>query len=268
MDTGVGTDMMAIRQAALDALGGAGASGHAPFLDIEVDLRHHAVPRDPAAGVAAELADAVANRLHRGSAHTGPGAAVIVGLTDTFGDDLVRARAFHESLFRAVWEVFRGLAGQTGSATDYRVKTGTIADGEIPLELYGSSWSFKQLHIDREVLLFSHLYGPVSGFSGGVLQLVDIVPFMVRRSLRFADVFEWSDEPTTGSKPVLREAYRSTAFGECGIDIGPLGPDLIVFVNNMPDAGVLHGVTPVVVTDPERFRREYHRCSVKDLRLC
>lgn len=106
------------------------------------------------------------------------------------------------------------------------------------------------------------------GFTGGALLLVDILPYMHRRALSFDDVFEWSQEATEGSKPVLRARHRLDALAECGIEIGAPGPGEIIFVNNSPGAGVLHGVKPVTVADPATFRREYHRCTVKDLRLC
>jgi hypothetical protein len=64
---------------------------------------------------------------------------------------------------------------------------------------------------------------------------------------------------------VLRAEHCETAFAECGVDVGAIGPDTAVFVNNLPDAGILHGVRPVVVTDPRAFHREYHRCGVKGL---
>jgi hypothetical protein len=119
--------------------------------------------------------------------------------------------------------------------------------------------------VDREVLLFSHLYGPLAGFTGGSVQLVDVRAYMRRNALRFADVFEWSDEPSPGSKPVLRAEHCACALATCGVDLGVIGPDEVLFVNNAPGAGILHGVTPVVVSDGARFVREFHRCSVKAL---
>ncbi|WP_145788193.1 hypothetical protein [Kitasatospora atroaurantiaca] len=212
------------------------------------------------------LARAVSDLLIRDDDQIGPGAALVTGLLEFF--ELERARSFHQALFSAVWEVFRQRTVDGDPEKDFRLKTGTISDGAIPIELYGSSWSFKAFHIDRDALLFSHLYGPVVGFTGGELHLIDIRPYMGRHSLRFDDVFEWSDEPTDGCKPVLRSEHTQSALAEYGRTTGSMGPDQIVFVNNLPDTGVLHGATPVVVTDPESFIREYHRCSVKDLRLC
>ncbi|WP_091298950.1 hypothetical protein [Amycolatopsis xylanica] len=227
------------------------------FADITLRLPEREEPYE----VLARTASEVARRLARPDHQVGPGAVVVTGLSAHF--DFAAAREFHERLFRSVWTEFRDYAGIPGPEEAYRIKTGTIADGAIPVELYGSQWSFKDLHVDREVLLFSHLYGPVTGFTGGELLLVDIRPYLRGRGLGFDDAFAWSNEATEGSKPVLREAHCGPALAECGIDLGPLGPDAVVFVNNLPDAGILHGVRPVEVTDVRGFRREYHRCSAK-----
>jgi hypothetical protein len=253
--------MMALRRAKLSLLGAQPARTVRPFADLRVSLDDYEMKPGEGHAVPEGLAEAVANRLARGDTSSGPGAAIVSGVSKHF--DVPAARNFHEALFRDVWQAFRKLDLEDPAA-GYRVKTGVITDGAIPIELYGSAWSFKKLHIDREVLLFSHHYGPVAGFTGGNLLLVDIQPYMSSRSLTFDDVFEWSEEATQGSKPVLREHLSEDVFAEGGIDCGAIGPDEIVFLNNMPGAGILHGVTPVSVNDRETFVREYHRCTVKE----
>ncbi|MFC0436896.1 hypothetical protein [Kutzneria buriramensis] len=251
------TDMMVLRREGLDRCAVAPLAVDGPFADMTVRL----APDDVPGRELPRLAAAVARRLSRPDHRVGPGAVLVTGLAAHFRP--AAAREFHEDLFRAVWTEFR--AGIPGGDREFRIKTGTVADGAIPEELYGSRWSFKDLHVDREVLLFSHLYGPVAGFAGGELLLVDVRPYLRGRGLGFADAFTWSSESTEGSKPVLRPEHCRSAVAECGVDVGPLGPDAIVFVNNMPDAGILHGVRPVEVTDAAAFRREYHRCSVKEV---
>jgi hypothetical protein len=258
-------ELMAARRAALDGMAElAGRPGAWPSRLAEaVDLHRYlpsggpVMPRD----VPDDLIRTITDRLIRGGLPGGPGAALVAGLASYF--DLVTARAFHTALFGRVWEDFRVRSAEVDQTGCYRIKTTVTADGAIPLERYGSSWSFKRLHIDREVLLFSHLYGPVAGFTGGRVLLVDAWHYLRRHALRFDDAFEWSDEPTEGNKPVLRAEHGRAALADSGADLGALGPDAILFVNNAPGAGILHGVTPVVVTDPERFAREFHRCSAK-----
>ncbi len=260
--TSLTTDMMAERRSALDRMaelpGPAGSLR--PFAGIRVELHDH-LPADRTAAVTRDLVLAVSDRLVRDDA--GVGAVVVTGLSRTL--DVERARAFNETLFREVWEDFRVRSGHGGAADGYRIKTTVTSDGAIPPELYGSRWSFKALHMDRDALLFSHVYGPAAGFTGGAVHLVDVRAYMRRHTLRFDDLFTWSDEPTEGSKPVLREGHHEAALGECGVDLGALGPDAVLFVNNLPSSGILHGVTPVAVTDQKNFIREFHRCSVRGL---
>lgn len=257
--------MMSLRRAGLSGLADVRPPAGRPLTGIRIHVADLLAPGEQPDAALPRLAGEIAGRLLRTGARPGPGAAVLAGLSRHF--DVARSREFHERLFGAVWAAFRDRASGPRSGAAFRVKSGTITDGAIPLELYGSRWSFKDLHIDREVLLFSHLYGPVSGFTGGDLLLVDIWPYLNQRALRFDDAFEWSGEPTEGSKPVLRAEHCEAALAECGVTVGAPGPDEIVFVNNLPDAGVLHGATAVSVTDPGSFRREYHRCTVKDVTL-
>jgi hypothetical protein len=260
------TEMMRLRQAGLDEVASAPVPGWPQFSGLRVDAGDHPLVAGQDCAVPDSLTRAVVDRLLRQGEPGHSGAAIVSGITRFFA--LEPAREFHEALFRAVWAAFSQRACRPAEPSSFRIKTGIIADGAIPLELYGSSWSFKPLHIDRDALLFSHLYGPVAGFSGGELLLVDIARYMRLRSLCLSDIFEWSQEPTEGSKPVLSSLHTEGALEQCGVNLGSIGPDEILFVNNLPDAGILHGVTPVVVTDPSAFVREYHRCSVKDLRLC
>lgn len=255
-------DMMAIRQAALDAMSDRPAPAKQPFAGIRVDAREQLTPGK--LGVPAQLVEVLTDRLVRDDETDGIGAAVVGGLSGF--PDMAAAREFHEELFRSVLDRFRERTSDEfteGLHGELRVKTGTISDGAIPLESYGSAWSFKKLHADRDALLFSHLYGPVAGFTGGALLLVDIRAFLYRHALRFADLFHWSQEATPGSKPVLPAEHERAVLDECGVELPPPGPDEVVFVNNLPTAGILHGVTPVTVVDQRQFVREYHRCSVK-----
>ncbi|GGO84874.1 pyruvate kinase [Wenjunlia tyrosinilytica] len=256
-------DMMMKRRSALDRMAAPSGAHPAPrpFAGIDVSLAEHSVDYE-SAKMPRTLIHSIAELLIRDGKSSGPGAARVIDLPRQPG--LGKAHTFHEALFREVWAEFMTRSSDVDRAICCRIKTKTLTDGAIPPELYGSNWSFKKLHIDREALLFSHLYGPVSGFTGGALHLVDIRSYMHRHKLRFDDVFEWSAEPTPGSKPVLSARHQDAALAECGIDLGAPGPDQVIFVNNMPGAGILHGVTPVVVADPDNFIREYHRCSVKE----
>ena len=270
-------DMMAVRRMALDAMADLPGppTGHRPLTAIRLDLAEYKVAEGSGAQqsrvqesgvqgsgeVSASLVDAVTDLLVRDDGTNGAGAAVVTGVSRYF--DLPVARLFHEVLFRRVWDRFRHRCGRESPGDHFQIKINVTSDGAIPLELYGSEWSFKQLHMDRDALLFSHLYGPVAGFTGGALLLADVRTYLHRHGLRFDDLFEWSKEATPGSKPVLRAEHLAAVMAECGVDIGSPGPDEIIFVNNLPSAGILHGVTPVALTAEDRFVRTFHRCSVK-----
>ncbi|MFD5315828.1 hypothetical protein [Streptomyces sp. NPDC127098] len=259
---GGAADMMVRRRSALDRMAevpapeGAGTA----LAGMTVALADH-VLAPQATEVPATLVRDVVDRLLRDPGRTGAGAALVTGLEAAF--DLPQTRRFHEVLFRAVWEVFRTECDEVDATAASRIKTGVTEDGSIPLEQYGSAWSFKRLHMDRDAMLFSHLYGPVAGFAGGEVLLADVRGFMRRHHLRFDDLFEWSVEPTPGSKPVLRQELHEPMMREFGVDLGALGPDAVVFVNNAPGAGILHGVRPVVIEEGAEFVRVFHRCSAK-----
>jgi hypothetical protein len=224
------------------------------FDDIEVPAADALL-----AGELAPVVTAVCNRLTR-SSPSRPGAALVTGFGAAGGDAVTAQRVAHRRLFTQVWDAFR----RRGTLTeDYEIKTKLLSDGCIPEADYGSRWTFKPLHSDRSADLFSHLYGPSTGFSGGEVLLVDIRAFLLTHGLDFDTAFEWSEEKGE-SKPVLRDCFTQEAITRWGRNLGQLTPDCVLFVNNQPDSGVLHGATPVHVLDEQAFVRQYHRCSVSE----
>jgi hypothetical protein len=148
---------------------------------------------------------------------------------------------------------------QAGPGT--RMAETVTADGAIPLELFGSAWTFKPPHMDRESLYFSHVYGPTRGFSGGEVILIDALAFAAARSLRFDQAFDWSDEPEV-QKPVLRREHIASAVAEFGVNLGRLPDHDILIVNNTPDGGILHGA--IELRDiGSGFAREIHRVAIR-----
>jgi hypothetical protein len=251
--------MMSRRREAIDGFASLPATLLEPvgFAGIELHAAE-AILRDDRSAVAR----AVCDRLVRDRPGT-PGAVLVSGLGRRFGSDLVGARAFHVLLFQTVWEEFRRRSPERGDGRSYECKSRVLSDGRIPEADFGSRWSFKKLHTDRSAELFSHMYGPNSGFSGGNVLVVDARAFVGARGLSFDAAFEWSDE-VGGSKPVLRERYADEAVESCGRNLGQLTEDSILFINNQPSAGILHGATGVVVRPEADFVRQYHRCSVSE----
>ncbi|PTA46443.1 hypothetical protein [Micromonospora sp. RP3T] len=249
-------ESMRMRRSALDRMAVSGTAVKLPaFTDITVRISGYGGDV-----TAPELVSAVVDRLLRPAERPAAGAAVVDGLPMA---DVAEGRRLHRFLFSAVWEKFVTRCDELSSSATPIVKESVTRDGVIPPEQYGSRWSFKALHTDRDAMLFSHLYGPVRGFVGGEFLLVDARALMQARELSFDDAFEWSVEPTPGSKPVLRAEYGDAATREFGINLGAPAPGQVFFVNNTYGAGILHGVTPVIADDPGRMVREYHRCSAR-----
>jgi hypothetical protein len=203
--------------------------------------------------------DLIADSLRR-SRHGGPGGAAVVGGL-RWSTSATSRDAAHESLFRRVWDRYRDLEGLDDPGS---VATKLLSDGRIPLELYGSRWTFKRLHADAQAHLFSHLFVTQRGFAGGQLHLVDMRAYLFRVRLPFDDVFEWGDEARPGAKPTVRDEHAHEAMDRFGTDVGRLADGDVLLVNNAPASGIFHAVAPLRNIEPDRFERVYHRCRVVD----
>lgn len=254
------TPMMEARRAAIDSIASAPPPENGPWSleDLTIDVQ--TFPQGARGGPGDELVGAIVGALTGGGS---PRVALVTGLDRT--REIGLAREFHRRLFDLVWLGFRSGCPDVTESAPHRTKESVIADGRIPLELHGTAWSFKQLHADRDVLLFSHLYGPVGGFTGGDIVLVDVARFVSRYRIPFDVLCEWSDEPSEGSKPVIRTTHEDNVRREVGITVPAPPPDQILFINNSPSAGVFHGVTPLAITDTDAYVRDYHRCAAKEL---
>ena len=207
------------------------------------------------------LTTAICDLLDARPGIVAPRYCVLSGLSKF--ETLEQRRFVHSQLFQEVWQQTRIRHFSETSAEDYKTKTEVIADGQLSERSFGSRWSFKRLHADREALLFSHLYGPCEGFDGGDLVLVDALQFLAQTKMDFDTAFEWSTEVSEGSKPVLRPEWTDLAIETTGVVVQQPSEDVIVFVNNMPEAGILHGVSETAVRDRAAFIRQYHRWSAK-----
>ena len=191
---------------------------------------------------------------------SGSGCALVTGLASL--GDLSTARRFSTVLLAAVWtETLRQHPGRYPSDREFRVSDSLTSDGQIPPELYGSAWTLKPLHQDRDPVLFTHVYGPSEGYDGGEVLIVDAIAYLHDNLLSFGEAFTWTDG-TGAQKPLLREAHHEAALATHGANLGRLGPDSVLLVNNSPAAGILHGARPVTVTDHGGFCRELHRAIV------
>ena len=191
---------------------------------------------------------------------SGIGYCLLEGVSELM--TLEDARELSHLLFRDVWQQFRLRSCRISADRDFHCTETLTKDGEIPEELFGSRWSFKPAHADRNGVLFSHVYGPTAGFDGGEAFVIDALAYATETGLGFDELFVWSDEPRE-QKPVLRPEHVDVALASHGRRFGKLTHDAILFVNNSPE-GLLHGATEFERIDERAFSRSLHRCVVRE----
>jgi hypothetical protein len=206
------------------------------------------------------LIDSIVDRLATPPDGEGAGYCLIDGLAAMMTPDSVRR--FSVALFDLVWARYRLRCARIVQSRDfYSIETLTN-DGRVPAELYGSPWTFKPPHADRNGVLFSHVYGPNAGFRGGDVLLIDALAYAKDHGMSFEEAMTWSDD-FGPQKPVLRAEHVDRALDGYGRRFGQLSPDAILLVNNGPE-GLLHGATELRITDEQRFSRPLHRVVVRE----
>jgi hypothetical protein len=251
-----GTTMMAARMAAFDGSARPDPFDHARFAvqDIRITGADRTGPRRVA------LVEKIVDRLTTHPDGDGAGYCLVDGLAALM--PVEAAREFSAAMFADVWTRYRSRSDRIADGRDfYDIETLT-RDGAIPTELFGSRWSFKPPHADRNGVLFAHVYGPSAGFGGGDVLLIDALAYAKDRGLAFNDAMTWSDDPGA-QKPVLRPEHVEPALTSHGRRFGQLSPDSILFVNNGPE-GLLHGATELKITDEQDFARFLHRIVVRE----
>jgi len=254
----LGASMMAARKAAFSAQVRPGPFDHSWF--AAQDLR---VTAEDLHKARTTLVDSIVDRLATYPDGTGAGYCLLNGLAAQMPVEAVRELSV--TLFTEVWSQYRFRCDRIAQDRDfYMVKT-LSADGKIPVGLYGSPWSFKTPHADRNGVLFVHVYGPHVGFNGGEVLLIDALAYTQSHGFTFDEVMTWSDDPGD-QKPVLRTRHVEAALEGYGRQFGQLTPDAILFVNNGPE-GLLHGATELQIGDESTFSRTLHRVVVRERAL-
>lgn len=206
------------------------------------------------------LIDSIVDRLATPLDGTGAGYCLIEGLATLM--TVESARRFSFELFNVVWARYRARCMRIADGRAFHQIETLTDDGRVSEELYGSRWTFKPPHADRNGVLFAHVYGPNAGFSGGEVLLVDALAFARDRGIGFEETITWSDG-SGPRKPVLRAEHVQHALDGYGRRFGQLSPDAILFVNNGPE-GLLHGATDLHIVDEHRFSRPLHRVVVRE----
>lgn len=251
-----GMTMMAARKAAFDRRARLGPFDHSRFVAQNV----HITAEDRCGPGRAALVEKIVNCLATHPDGVGTGYCLVVGLAALM--PVEAARKFSSALFADVWARFRWHSNRIANSRDFFYIETLTRDGAIPTELFGSRWSFKPPHADRNGVLFAHVYGPCTGFGGGDVLLIDALAYTKDLGLTFDDVMTWSDDSGT-QKPVLRPEHVEPALSSHGRRFGQLGPDSILLVNNGPE-GLLHGATDLEIADGQHFVRSIHRVVVRE----
>lgn len=245
-----GGSTMAARRAAFDDPGPLPARRGGEPTDVQITAA------DLAGAGRVALVRRIVERVATGPEGGGAGYCVVRGLAALMPVEGTRATSLE--LLRDVWDRFRTISPRIPLDRPYEILESLTHDGRIPPELFGSRWTRKPPHADGNSVLFAHVYGPSAGFDGGEVLVVDALAYARSRSLGFDAVCEWSDDPAD-KKPVLRVEHVAPAMAGFGRNLGRLGPDAILFVNNGPD-GVFHGASELIIHDEPRFLRILHRC--------
>lgn len=251
-----GKPMMAARKAAFDGRARPNQFDRARFAaqNVRVTADDRTGPRRAA------LVGTIVDRLVTHPDDAGAGYCLVNGLAALM--PVEAARRFSTALFADVWDRYRARSDRISDDREFDNVEALVRDGAIPTELFGSRWSFKPPHADRDGLLFAHVYGPSAGFGGGDVLLIDALSYIKDLGLAFDDVMTWSDDPGV-QKPVLRPEHVEPALSTHGRRFGQLDPDSILFVNNGPE-GLLHGATELAITDEQNFTRPLHRIEVQE----
>lgn len=208
----------------------------------------------------ASLIDAAVDHLAIHPDGSGIGYFLIEGASQ--GRTVEQVRRFSFDLFCEVWERFRLRSHRFAPERNFFCAQTLTEDGKIPEDMYGSRWSFKSPHADRNGILFAHVYGPTVGYEGGDVFLLDAIAYVRDSGFDFEDALTWSDEPVE-QKPVLRKEHVSKAIDRYGRRLGRMDHDKILLVNNTPE-GLFHGATEVMVKDGAGFSRVLHRSVVRE----
>ena len=217
-------------------------------------------PSDNAAPARAGLIDLAVDHLTTYPDGRGIGYFLVEGVSRGRTIDDVRNLSFE--LLGAIWERFRSRSRRFTRGREFFCSQALTEDGKIPIGLYGSRWSFKPPHADRNGILCAHVYGPTAGYEGGDVFLLDAIAYVKNSGLRFEEALTWSDEPTE-QKPVLRPEHVEAAMRGYGRRFGRMDHDKILFFKNTPE-GLFHGATELHVCRAEEFLRMLHRSVVRE----
>lgn len=117
-------------------------------------------------------------------------------------------------------------------------------------------WTLKSPHFDRNALMVLHRYEPTENLQNGNLQVMDLKQFLHDHpSETLSDMLN-PDKTIKKEFWARLEPYKLT--------LKTNSPEHnIVFLNNIPENGIAHGVTPLEVMDGSQpFKRIFERYTI------
>lgn len=205
-----------------------------------------------------------------------PGFLVIPNITEyldmTQENSFDIIHQFQRKIFDGVCQVlFTQSTSPFENKSDFQIVNFKRVDGqaEQPDGFVGPQWTEKRVHHDPHNLFFTHAYGPLSGFSGGQLQLFDYKQMMQDKGLKFEDMFEADQMPDFQCRPVLRKEWQSaispyltTLTTQDEFDSKGHRKVPIVFLNNHRLA---HAVVPLSISPDQSipFHRIFNRVALE-----
>lgn len=209
------------------------------------------------------LVRAIADRLQQGPPSFGPGFALIRDLHRWTNDK--RRNSFQIALTNLVWSEFVRRGWNDIEMEGSRLNFFEASDGELPVDLVGSSVTFKRMHFDPHSLFFAHYYEPPENLSGGELRLVDVRSYLAATALELEDVCVALEDRGNEGRLVVLDDHREAMLERHAVTVVPPRPEqsLLLLVRNDPVLGVAHEISPIAAERPnEPFRRRFVRTSI------
>ena len=129
-------------------------------------------------------------------------------------------------------------------------------DGNLHNEDTQGKWTLKSPHFDRNALMVLHRYEPTENLEDGNLQVMDLRQFLQDHP------DEQLSDMLNPDKTIKKTYWEKLEPYKLTLDTNSRQHQ-IVFLNNSPQNGIAHGVTPLKITDGAKpFKRIFERFTI------
>jgi hypothetical protein len=229
----------------------------------EIRLAPSAFADESSGAPSTDLVHAVADLLQQGPPSFGPGFALIRDLHRW--TDAERRNSFQIALTNLVWLEFVRRGWNDVETERTRLNFFQASDGDLPVDLVGSTVTFKRMHFDPHSIFFAHYYEPPVNLSGGELRLVDVRSYLAATALELEEVCVALEDRGNEGRLVVLDEHREAMLERHAVTLAPPGPEqsVLLLVRNDPVLGVAHEISPIASKRPDQpFRRRFVRTSI------